>query len=397
MGKPSTSPHHQRSTLNHRKTVNTLTESKVRLIASPKSWIEGEALRQLYATAKLEGIRLAVGFPDLHPGRGTPVGAAFVTEDAIYPHLIGSDVGCGMALFKTDLPGRSAKRLDGWARLRFNLEHPWDECAGDFLAERDLESTEFDPALGTVGGGNHFAELQAVEQVFDPIELQRTGVGKEQLVILVHSGSRGLGESVLRDYTDENRGAAASADSFAAWRYLRGHDFAVRWARVNRELIAQRFAAAFGAEVERVWDGCHNSIIRQETGQGTVWVHRKGAVVADDGLVVIPGSRGSFSYLVKPTGEGESRAWSLAHGAGRKWARSDSRLRMRERFGASQLIQTPLGGRVICEQRDLLYEEAPAAYKNIEAVVQDLVDAGLVSVVATFRPLLTYKTRKVRR
>ena len=70
---------------------------------------------------------------------------------------------------------------------------------------------------------------------------------------------------------------------------------------------------------------------------------------------------------------------------------------MRERFGVDELVQTPLGGRVVCEERGLLYEEAPAAYKKIETVIQDLVDAGLVSVVATFRPLLTYKTRKQRR
>ncbi len=92
-----------------------------------------------------------------------------------------------------------------------------------------------------------------------------------------------------------------------------------------------------------------------------------------------------------------SHAWSLAHGAGRKWARSETRLRMRERFGTHQLTQTPLGGRVICERRELLYEEAPAAYKNIEDVVQDLVDARQVSVIATFRPLLTYKRRALRR
>jgi release factor H-coupled RctB family protein len=113
--------------------------------------------------------------------------------------------------------------------------------------------------------------------------------------------------------------------------------------------------------------------------------------------VVIPGSRGSLSYVVKPTGDGESHAWSLAHGAGRKWSRSESRLRMRERFSVPELTQTPYGGRVICEERDLLYEEAPAAYKNIEAVIQDLVDGGLISVIATFRPLLTYKARKLRR
>ena len=127
------------------------------------------------------------------------------------------------------------------------------------------------------------------------------------------------------------------------------------------------------------------------------WIHRKGAVATDSEFVVIPGSRGSLSYLVKPMGDGESHAWSLAHGAGRKWGRSEARLRMRERFGRHQLVQTPLGGRVVCEERDLLYEEAPAAYKNIEAVIQDLVDSGLVSVIATFRPLLTYKTRKLHR
>ena len=81
----------------------------------------------------------------------------------IYPHLIGGDIGCGMALFKTDLVRRDVK-LDRWAQLQFNLEHPWDELVSDFLAEHDLESTEFDAALGTIGGGNHFAELQAVEE-----------------------------------------------------------------------------------------------------------------------------------------------------------------------------------------------------------------------------------------
>ncbi len=120
-------------------------------------------------------------------------------------------------------------------------------------------------------------------------------------------------------------------------------------------------------------------------------------MAADSDFVVIPGSRGSLSYLVKPIGNGEGHAWSLAHGAGRKWARSEARLRMRERFSVAELAQTGLGSRVICEERDLLYEEAPAAYKNIEAVVEDLVDTGLVSVIATFRPLLTYKTRKPRR
>jgi len=372
--------------------MNTLTETQVRLFTSAQSWIEGEAVRQLYATAKLDGVCRAVGFPDLHPGKGSPVGAAFVTEGVIYPHLIGGDIGCGMALFKTDLVRRDAK-LDRWAKLQFNLEHPWDEFVSDFLAEQNLESTEFDPALGTIGGGDHFAEMQTVEKVLNADEFKKLDLGKQQLVVLVHSGSRGLGESVLRAHVDQHFDNGVEADSFAAEEYLRGHEFAVRWAKANRELIARRFLATLGAEGECLWDCCHNSISRQEAG----WIHRKGAVATDGDFVVIPGSRGSLSYLVKPIGDGESHAWSLAHGAGRKWARSETRLRMRERFRVSELAQTPLGGRVVCEERDLLYEEAPAAYKNIEAVIQDLVDAGLVSVVATFRPLLTYKTRKLRR
>jgi release factor H-coupled RctB family protein len=389
--------------------MKTITGTNVRLFASSKSWIEGEALRQLYAAAKLDGMSLAAGFPDLHPGKGGPVGAAFVTEGVIYPYLIGGDIGCGMALFKTDLLQCDIK-LNRWTGLRFDLEHPWEGDVREVLTASELETSEFDEALGTIGGGNHFAELQRVEGVIDIKAFKEFGLGKQQLVVLVHSGSRGLGESILRAYVDEHQANGSDAESFAASAYLRDHDQAVRWAKTNRALIARRFVEALGAEVEPLWDGCHNSITRRESDGEVVWVHRKGAVAADGKppnsalsrdaatpAVIIPGSRGSLSYLVKPTGDGASYAWSLAHGAGRKWARSETRLRMRERFGMHQLTQTPLGGRVICEQRELLYEEAPAAYKNIEDVIQDLVDTGLASVIATFRPFLTYKTRAFRR
>src|SRR5437870_3047839 len=111
----------------------------VRLFALAKSWIEGEALRQLYAVAKFDGMRLAVGFPDLHPSKGGPVGAAFVTEGLIYPYLIGGDFGCGMALFKTDLVQRDIK-LNRWAELRFDLEHPWEGDVQEVLTASELES-----------------------------------------------------------------------------------------------------------------------------------------------------------------------------------------------------------------------------------------------------------------
>jgi release factor H-coupled RctB family protein len=376
--------------------MNTLNEAQVRLFASPNTWMTDEALRQLYAAAKLEGARLAVGFPNLHSGKGGPVGAAFVTEGVIYPHLIGGDIGCGMELFKTDLVQRDVK-LDRWSKARFDLEQPWEGAVSEVLAEFELDSTEFDWTLGTIGDGNHFAELQQVEEVLDATAFKQFGLGKQQLVVLVHSGSRGLGESILREYAEGNGTAGCDADGFAGAAYLREHDLAVRWAKANRALIARRFAEALGAEAELLWDGCHNSITCRESDEEIVWIHRKGAVAAESDFVVIPGSNGSLSYLAKPIGDGPSHAWSLAHGAGRKWARSEARMRMRERFSVPELTRTPLGGRVICEERETLYEEAPAAYKNIGDVVQDLVDAELVSVVATFRPLLTYKTRAAKR
>ena len=375
---------------------DTINLAPVHLIASAGAWIESEAVRQLHAAARLEGVRQAIGFPDLHPGKGGPVGAAFVSEGLIYPHLIGGDIGCGLALWKTDLLRRKAK-LDRWAELRFNLEHPWDGNLGGWRQDNQLPSSPFDPALGTVGGGNHFCELQALERVHDAAALAALGLDRDYLLVLVHSGSRGYGDAILWDYAAHHGATGVPADSEAGASYLRAHDTGLRWAHANRELIVRRWLETLGADGQLVWDGCHNSVTRVTVRGGQVWLHRKGAAPADAGPLVIAGSRGTLSYLVRPTGDGESQAWSVAHGAGRKWSRSESRQRVRERYRVSDLIQTPLGGRVICESRDLLYEEAPMAYKPIESVIAALEDAALVKVIATLRPLLTYKTRQMRR
>ena len=142
-------------------------------------------------TAHLEGMRAGVGFPDLHPGKGAPTGAAFVSGELIYPHIIGSDIGCGMAFWQTDLLRRKAK-LDRWAGLRFDLEHPWEGDLVGWLKTNQLPSTEFDLSMGTIGGGNHFAELQAVERVLDTARFKALGLEREALMMLVHSGSRAM-------------------------------------------------------------------------------------------------------------------------------------------------------------------------------------------------------------
>ena len=298
--------------------MNTTTETQVRLIASAKSWIEGEAIRQLHATARLPGVRLAVGLPDLHPGKGTPVGAAFVTEAVIHPHLIGGDIGCGMALFKTDLLRRKAK-LDRWSEVYFDLEHPWEGDTRERLAREGLCTAQFADAFGTLGGGNHFAELQAVEKVFDKDAFASLGLVKDELVALIHSGSRGVGQAVLEIYLEGHGAKGAPAESDAATSYLLLHDHAVHWAKASRALIAERFLGALGGTTQLVIDSCHNSVScrsrnepapsdsaianRQSAIGDSLWLHRKGAAPSDRGPVIIPGSRGTFSYLVQPVGD----------------------------------------------------------------------------------------------
>ena len=131
----------------------------------------------------------------------------------------------------------------------------------------------------------------------------------------------------------------------------------------------------------------------------SVIVHRKGATPSDKGYVVIPGSRGSYSYLVKPLTENSwIGGYSLAHGAGRKMSRSKALSSVKNQYeNANNLLITPLESRVICENKDLLYEEAPEAYKKIEDVVFDLAYFKLVKIVAVLKPLLTYKFKKDER
>ena len=386
----------------------------VHVIAGPDTWIEGEAVRQLEATARLPGMQLCVGMPDLHPGKGHPIGAAMVTSGLVYPHLVGGDIGCGMGLWQTELRQKKLKR-DKWADRLHGLEEPWDGDTTAWLSGYGLTAAVHDLALGTIGGGNHFAELQQVEAVHDAAAFAALGLAEERLVLLVHSGSRGLGESILRSHTERRGAAPVCAGTPEFTEYLAAHDRAVRWGTANRALIAYRFAEQLAAELSLILDVCHNSVTPTQLCGGG-FLHRKGAAPADMGPVVIPGSRGTLSYLVQPqvpsaatetSAAGQSSAaiqaatpalaergaLSLAHGAGRKWKRSESRARLSERYRPHMLLETPLKGRVICADKALLYEEAPQAYKDIDSVVAALVQAGLCTIIASFRPVITYKTR----
>ena len=356
----------------------------IKIIQSSKSWIEGAAVLQLERVAKLPGFVAVVGLPDLHPGKGFPIGAAFASEEYIYPFLVGNDIGCGISFWQMDLQRRKAKK----EKLVKNLESLESQ---EVTGLPDGE-TPYDSSLGTIGHGNHFAELQITEKIINYELFKQLGLDEDRVMMTVHSGSRGLGDATLRRYVDKHRDNGVPALSEDGSRYLREHTEALAWAVKNRGLIAERVLACLNATGVMVCDICHNSVIQTRVADRELWIHRKGAARSDQGVVMIPGSRGTLSYLVKPTENHEANLWSIAHGAGRKYGRNMIKDRLKGDVSKQQLRQTKLGSLVICDDSDLLFEESPEAYKNIEIVIDDLVQAGLIEVIASFRPIVTYKT-----
>ncbi|MBQ0936202.1 RNA ligase RtcB family protein [Ideonella paludis] len=364
------------------------------VVATDSTWMEDAAIAQLLTTAQLEGMQRVAGMPDLHPGRGNPVGAAFFSKDIIYPTLVGNDIGCGMALWQTDLLA-SAVRLDKLDKRVGNIDGPLEdlELRDQAAQAQGLAPGEHLASLGTIGGGNHFAEFQQVDTVYVEQAVSDLGLSPRHLLLLVHSGSRGLGERILRRHVEAfgHRGLKAGED--AAVAYLREHDAALLFARCNRGLVAQRLLNNVRAQGECVLDVHHNFVAAASVGGQQGWLHRKGATPSDQGPVMIPGSRGDYSYLVRPRRLCHDTLLSLAHGAGRKWIRSACKDRLFKLTTPSQMGRTALGSRVICNDRQLIYEEAPQAYKGIDSVVQALVGAGLIELLARLKPVLTYKTR----
>lgn len=351
------------------------------------------AVDQLRKTAELPGMKLAVGLPDLHPGKGSPIGAAFVSEDWIYPALVGNDIGCGIGLWRTELNAKKPKK-DVWAEKLRNLDDAWPGDARQWLEAREVEESAHDSGIGTIGSGNHFAELQVAETIANRDACEAMGVTEDFVYLCVHSGSRGFGEAILREHVAARGMGGIRADSEEGMHYLARHRQAMLWATANRELIAARLLERLRSEGTRQSDVCHNWVEPVVMDEHSRWLHRKGAAPSTKGPVVIPGSRGAFSYLVLPKDPTARSAFSLAHGAGRKWSRSDSRARLEKRYSVKDLARTDLGSYVICEDKALLYEEAPQAYKDITTVIEDLVTAGLAEVIAILRPVVTYKVRR---
>jgi release factor H-coupled RctB family protein len=191
--------------------------------------------------------------------------------------------------------------------------------------------------------------------------------------------------------------AEVLSDAGERARYLGELAGACRVAQVNRFVLAYRLLRAIGAarpgKITGGFDVIHNDVRWEPLGgsDGAAWVHRKGAAPAAAGAAtIVLGSRGAPSWLLAGTGAAAALA-SVAHGAGRRMGRSEARAKIKARYRRQELRRTELGGRVICADAELLYEEHPDAYKPIAPIIDALVQHGLARPIASLHPLLTVK------
>lgn len=352
---------------------------------SDKTWIDSTATAQLLQVANLEGVTGVKAFPDLHPGRYGPVGCA-VLCDRIYPQLVGNDIGCGMSLFALDLPKRKLNLSKAADRLRA-VDGLWTGDAAGQLQSVGLAADLHAPGLGSIGGGNHFCEVQSAADITHEDSARAIGISKNDVLLLVHSGSRSFGNEIFsRVQNSLHTGLDAGSDE--ARDYLHKHDEAVIWARLNRQVIAERAASALKTGLRLIADAPHNLI---EAYDGR-YLHRKGAAKADGPLVPLAGSRDTLSYLLKPAGKTQSAYASISHGAGRKYDRRS----MLGRAGGTRserekLTRNSFGGHVVCADKQMLIEEAASAYKDSSQVLEELLTADLATSVVSLAPLITFK------
>lgn len=349
------------------------------LISSEKNWVEQAAKDQLCGVGRLPGVIKAVGLPDLHPGK-IPVGMAVLSQGRFYPHLIGNDIGCGMSLFQSEVRQKKF-RMDKWV-TRLNSIRELGDIPCDIPYEEECPFRDF----GTIGTGNHFAEFQCLDQVYDETAAGKLGLMDGKVLLLIHSGSRGYGQDILsRFYSPEG----LEDGTPEAEAYLAEHNNALLWAERNRLAAAAKLLDHLGvdSQVKLLMDSCHNYV--EQTKEG--WLHRKGSVSAGHRAVVIPGSRGSLTYVCVPGKDTGLSLNSLSHGAGRKWARSICKSRIDRMYDRNSIRSTKYKSQVVCHDTNLLFAEAPEAYKNVEQVIGSLQEYGLIHVAATLRPLITFK------
>ncbi|HUV05606.1 MAG TPA: RtcB family protein [Armatimonadota bacterium] len=437
---------------------------------------EDQAPEQVANVAFLPGIQgKSMAMPDIHWGYGFPIGgvaAMSYEEGVVSPGGVGYDINCGVRMLRTDLERkdvvpRMRELVDALftdipcgvgseGRIRLNEQELRDVLrkGGKWAVEQgygwaeDIEVTEergqldlADPSaaseramkrgrpqIGTLGSGNHFIEIQYVDEIYEPEVAQVFGVDHPgQITVMIHSGSRGFGYQICDDYlvvmqdamrkyhidVPDRQLACAPITSPEGQKYLTAMACAANYAWANRQAMAhwtrEVFSRVFGAGphklgMRQIYDVAHNiaKIETHEIGdqKKKVVVHRKGATRAFPAghpdvpaiyravgqPVLIPGDMGRYSYLLVGTDQAMKETFgSTCHGAGRVMSRKAA---MRESRGAD--VQQELADKGIlvkAASRGTLAEEAPEAYKDVSLVVETAHDTGISRKVARLKPL----------
>lgn len=367
--------------------------------------IEPGAMSQLDNVAAMPYVYHHIAaMPDVHPGFGATIGTVFGAVGALVPSAVGVDIGCGMAAVRTTIDTRTLVRADyeaivhrlyqripvgfaahkrkqSWAA--FDYESPVDALS-------EVIQTEGRRKLGTLGGGNHFIELQSDEA--------------NRLWIMLHSGSRRAGFQIARHYIKEavrvSKLRAAGErkeleslplDTEEGRNYRQDMKWAQEYALENRrrmmaeviDVVSDCLGDPDHLRTEAAINIHHNYAAEEEHFGETVWVHRKGATYAGCGNVgIIPGSMGTTSYIVEGLGCPDSFA-SSSHGAGRVMGRRQARMTL----SVSQVAESM--GDVVAPVNKKTLDEAPQAYKDIDIVMSQQAD--LVRPRVRLRPLAVVK------
>lgn len=362
--------------------------------------LSADVARSLARVVSSDDVHQVAVMPDVHVAGEVCNGTVVATRDLIYPQAVGGDIGCGMLAVACDL---SASVLDDevaagrvlaglYDRIPANKQPP-SRCRDglpDELLQIELSTPTLEKEkgrdgllqLGTLGRGNHFVELQSDHD--------------ERLWLMIHSGSRGMGQAITGHHLSRTRGSSTGLGFLEATTpegaaYLSDQGWALEYAMQNRLVMARAvesvlqtlFAASF--DWSTLIHSHHNHVRRERHAGVQLWVHRKGALPANESQAgVIPGSMGTRSYHVE--GRGVAAALrSSSHGAGRRQDRRDARQSISRRD-----LQQQMKG-VWFDQRhsDDLRDEAPAAYKDIGRVMR--AQRKLTRIVRELRPVLVYK------
>lgn len=441
--------------------------------------LEDRSLEQLVNTATLPGVvGPAMAMPDIHQGYGFPIGGVAATRlpsGVISPGGVGYDINCGIRLLATHLDADELRphmdrladalyrQVPGGVGVKGGLhlnKTELDAILADgsrwalregYARKEDVDHTEeggrmtgADPArvssaakkrgleqVGTLGSGNHFAEIDAVTEILYPEAADAFGLRRGQAVVQIHCGSRGLGHQVATDYIQTFQSASrrfgyelpdkqlvcAPLDSPEGQAYLAAMNCAANYAWANRQVLTYRIRAAFEQalagkaanwDLFLVYDVAHNmaKIETHRVGgrEVKVCVHRKGATrafgpghpdVPGDYRsvgqpVLVPGSMGTASYVLVGTAEAAERTFgSCCHGAGRVMSRADAKRQVRGEQLRGELEHAGIAIRA--GSLAGLAEEAPQAYKDVDRVVAVVEAAGIARIVARLEPLAVVK------